>query len=86
MLESSFRNSLVEQGYADHTVRLKLQLLTNFGQWLRRKNLAVTNLDERLVDAFLTCKHRVHRADSIQNPFSSFSIICEGTTLFQLEI
>lgn len=64
MLESSFRNSLVEQGYADHTVRLKLQLLTNFGQWLRRKNLAVTNLDERLVDAFLKCKHRVHRGDS----------------------
>ncbi len=59
-----FTTSLIEQGYADETVRLKLQLLTNCGQWLRRKNLAVTNLDERLVDAFLKRKHRVHRGDS----------------------
>jgi hypothetical protein len=27
-----FTTSLIEQGYADETVRLKLQLLTNFGQ------------------------------------------------------
>ena len=53
-----FTTSLIAQGYADGTVRLKLQLLTNFGQWLKRKNLAVTNLDERLVDAFLKRKHR----------------------------
>jgi len=44
-------------------VRLKLLLLTNFGQWLRRNNLAVTSLDERLVEAFLKHKHRVHRGD-----------------------
>jgi site-specific recombinase XerD len=55
--------SLIEQGYADETVRLKLQLLTNFGQWLRRNRLAVTNLDERLVEAFLKRKRRVHRGD-----------------------
>lgn len=58
-----FTTALIEQGYADETVRLKLQLLTNFGQWLRRKNLAVTNLDERFVDAFLKRKHRVHRGN-----------------------
>lgn len=59
-----FTTSLIEQDYADETVRLKLQLLTNLGQWLRRKNLPVMNLDERLVDAFLKRKHRVHRGDS----------------------
>ena len=58
-----FTTSLIEQGYADETVRLKLRLLTNFGQWLRRNNLAVTNLDERLVEAFLKRKQRVHRGD-----------------------
>ncbi len=58
-----FTTALIEQGYADETVRLKLQLLTNFGQWLRRKNLAVTNLDERFVDAFLKRKRRVHRGN-----------------------
>ena len=58
-----FTASLIEQGYADETVRLKLLLLTNFGQWLRRNNLAVTSLDDRLVEAFLRRKHRVHRGD-----------------------
>src|SRR6266481_5114394 len=58
-----FTTSLVEQGYADETVRLKLQLLTNFGQWLGRNNLTVTKLDERLVEAFLKRKRRVHRGD-----------------------
>jgi site-specific recombinase XerD len=56
--------SLMEQGYADHTVRLKLRLLTNFGQWLTRKNLSVTDLDECLLDAFLKGKHRVDRGES----------------------
>jgi len=56
-----FTTSLIEQGYAGETVRLKLQLLTNFGQWLRRNDLAVTNLDERVVEAFFKRKHRVHR-------------------------
>ena len=57
-----FTTSLIEQGYADETVRLKLVLLTNFGQWLRRNNLAVTSL-ERLVEAFLKRKHRVHKGN-----------------------
>src|ERR1700745_2351281 len=58
-----FPTALIEQGYADETVRLKLLLLTNVGQWLRRNSLAVTNLDERLVETFLKRKHRVHRGD-----------------------
>src|SRR5438445_1766935 len=59
-----FTTSLTEQGYADYTVRQKLQLLTTVGQWLGRNNLAVTKLDERLVEAFLKRKRRVHRGDS----------------------
>jgi len=58
-----FTTSLVERGYADCTVRQKLQLLTNFGQWLGRNNFAVTRLDEQLVEAFLKRKRRVHRGD-----------------------
>src|SRR6266481_7498590 len=56
-----FTTSLIERGYADCTVRQKLQLLTNFGQWLGRNNFAVTRLDEQLVEAFLKRKRRVHR-------------------------
>ena len=31
-----FTASLVEQGYADETVRWKVKLVTNFVQWLKR--------------------------------------------------
>ena len=56
-----FATLLVEQGYADETVRLKLQLVTNFGQWLKRNRLAIAKLDEQLVEAFFKRKHRVRR-------------------------
>lgn len=57
-----FTTSLIEQGYVDQTVRSKLQLLTNLGLWLKRSRLAVTNLDEPLVKAFLKREHRARRA------------------------
>ena len=60
-LLGGFITSLIEQGYADETVQLKLQLVTNFGQWLKRNRLAVKELDERVVEAFLKRKHRVRR-------------------------
>src|SRR5437879_4484876 len=53
-----FTSSLIEQGYADKTVRLKVKLITNFVQWLKRNRVAVADLDERLVEAFLKRKHR----------------------------
>ncbi|PYX86730.1 MAG: hypothetical protein DMG70_00060, partial [Acidobacteria bacterium] len=36
-----FTSSLIEQGYADKTVRLKVKLITNFVQWLKRNRVAV---------------------------------------------
>jgi site-specific recombinase XerD len=57
-----FTTSLIGQGYADRTVRQKLRVLTNFGQWLGRNNLAVKKLDEQLLEAFL--KHRKLRVQS----------------------
>jgi hypothetical protein len=55
--------SLIEQGYADCTLKQKLQLLTNFGHWLARNNLAVTDIDEHRVEAFLKRNHRLHTGD-----------------------
>jgi integrase/recombinase XerD len=54
-----FMTSLTEQGYADQTVRAKLQLLTKLEQWLRRNRLSIRNLDEQLVGAFLKHRKRV---------------------------
>ncbi|HVH72652.1 MAG TPA: tyrosine-type recombinase/integrase [Candidatus Dormibacteraeota bacterium] len=56
-----FTASLKEQGYADKTVRLKVKLITNFVQWLKRNRVAVGDLDERMVEAFLKRKHRKHK-------------------------
>jgi Phage integrase, N-terminal SAM-like domain len=53
----------MDDGYADVTVKSKLWVLANFGQWLGRRGLSVTNVDERLVEAFVKGKKRVRRGD-----------------------
>lgn len=58
-----FTSSLIEQGYADVTVRVKVKLVTSFGQWLQRNRLAVTDLAEPLMEKFLERKHRVRKGD-----------------------
>lgn len=41
----------------------KIRPIANLGQWLKRSKLAVTNLDEPLVEAFLKRKHRERGGD-----------------------
>jgi site-specific recombinase XerD len=55
--------SFVEDGYADVTVRLKLGLLADFGRWFGRTKLAVTHIDERLIDALVKHRKQVRRGD-----------------------
>ena len=78
-LATSFR----EDGYADVTVRLKLGLLADFGRWFGRTRLAVTQVDERLVDAFV--KHRQQVAGVSGKHSSSFSVISGSVPLSQIE-
>lgn len=59
----TFATSLTEDGYSDVTLRSKLCLLADFGQWLRRSGLSVKNLDERLVEAFVDDEYEVRRGD-----------------------
>ena len=58
-----FTASLIEQGYAGETVRLKVKLVMDFGEWLKRNRVAVADLDERRVEAFLKHRRRVHKGD-----------------------
>ena len=58
-----FTASLIEQGYADETVQWKVKRVTDFGQWLKQKGVAVADLDEVLVEAFLKRQHRERRGD-----------------------
>jgi site-specific recombinase XerD len=59
----TFATSLLEYGYTDGTVDSKLWLLGDLERWLRRTKLAVTNLDEQLLEAFLKHKQRVRRGE-----------------------
>ncbi len=63
---SSFAASLQEDGYATFTMQSKLGLLADFAQWLGRRGIAATALDERQAAAFVNSrqrKHRIHRGD-----------------------
>jgi integrase/recombinase XerD len=59
----TFTASLFEQGYADMTVRVKVKLILSFGRWLNRNRLAVKDLAEPLVEAFLKRKRRMRKGD-----------------------
>jgi hypothetical protein len=78
----TFAASLLEYGYADETIHSKLWLLGDLERWLRRTKLAVTNLDERLLEAFLKHKHEFAGANPKRS--GSFSIISESAALFRL--
>jgi len=61
-----FETSLVENGYANSTVKSKLCLLATFGHWLERRRLSITDFDEQLVARFIAYKRRngrVHRGN-----------------------
>ena len=59
---SPFAASLKEDGYADATMQSKVSLLVDFGQWLGRSGLAVTQLDERVAETFFAEKRRKRRS------------------------
>ena len=58
-----FTSSLIEQGYADETVRWKVKLVTKLVQWLKRNRLAVADFDEPMVEVFFKRKHHKRRGD-----------------------
>jgi site-specific recombinase XerD len=51
----------MEDGYSDVTVRSKVSLLSDFGQWLKASQLSVENLDEQLVETFINDEQVVRR-------------------------
>jgi len=53
----------MEQGYADETVRWKVKRITDFRQWLKQRGVAVADLDEERVKAFLKRHHQERRGD-----------------------
>jgi integrase/recombinase XerD len=54
----SLAASLMEGGYAATTMQSKLGLIVDLGQWLGRRELAVTDLDERRIETFIAGRQR----------------------------
>jgi hypothetical protein len=58
---SPFAASLAENGYADVTTQAKLSSLSDFGEWLARRELSIMVLDERLVERFINNRRQKGR-------------------------
>jgi integrase/recombinase XerD len=48
-----FAIRLIEAGYAKGTIQSKLWSLADFGKWLTRRGIGVTDVDETLIDRFV---------------------------------
>lgn len=62
-----FAALLSEQGYAEHTVRVKLRLAAYLSCWLHRRQLGLRDLDEQQVEKFLEYRRRhgfAHRGNA----------------------
>ena len=59
----AFERWLVEDGYADETIRSKLKLLADFGRWLGRTGLTVAHLEDGQVSEFVKQRQQVRRGD-----------------------
>lgn len=63
----SFARSLADLGYAHSTARAQLQLLAEFGGWLQRSDIALDELNEEIVGAFVDDRRsegRLRRGDA----------------------
>jgi site-specific recombinase XerD len=56
-----FATLLMEDGYAKNTMQSKLWLLADFGEWLGRSGLTITNFDEGLINTFINRRQREGR-------------------------
>ena len=81
---SPFAASLKEDGYTVATMQSKLSLLVDFGQWLGRSGLAVTELCERTAEKFFAeSGEEAESVEAIGKRSGSFLIIFENVTLSQ---
>jgi site-specific recombinase XerD len=56
-----FAASLIEDGYVHSTIDSKTSLLVSLGRWLARGKFTLTDLDEQLIDRFITGRRRSGR-------------------------
>ena len=62
----AFAQEVSDRGYAIWTAKYAMRLLAALGTWLEQEELAISDLDEPAIDAFLRCRYRgfcQHRDD-----------------------
>lgn len=64
----SFARSLVDLGYASSTMRTNLWCLADFNGWMERRDVAVGDLDDRLIDIFVDERQRQGRLSRSHRP------------------
>ena len=62
-----FTTSLIEDGYPDRTIQWKLELVSCFGQWLRRSRFLIEEINEQLIEIK---GHRLHCSGIVVNAMS----------------
>src|SRR5579862_2802316 len=55
----SFENLLIEQRYAEDSIRKKTQLIADFSRWLKHKKVAAEDLREEHAELFM--RYRIRR-------------------------
>ena len=62
----AYAAAVADQGYTDHSIRQQIVVIADFSRWLKQKQIAVRDLDSKVVIRFLRHRHqpqRVRRGD-----------------------
>ena len=64
----AYSTAQVEQGYGHHSVRQQMLVIGDFSGWLKKKDVAVRDLDSKVIERFLRFRQRqqkIRRGDPI---------------------
>lgn len=57
----AYAAAVAAQGYGRHSIREQIVVIADFSRWLKQKQMAVQDLDNKVVDRFLQHRHRPRR-------------------------
>lgn len=52
----NFASLLIEQGYADFSMKLKIRLVVDFSKWMENQKITIDNLEEKNINDFIELK------------------------------
>ena len=52
----NFASLLIEEGYADFSIKLKIRLVVDFSKWMENQKVTIANLEEKIINDFIEVK------------------------------